>query len=884
MEIYNKLFKMLKPDDVLLTGNKRLIPFLTQAFSEYQQIQKKQAWCTLHFFTFTHWLEMLWEKQLIEHTDFSLQRLSKQQEWFLWQRIIQQPTYSFLDTRHTAKNAQQAWQLVQQAQIDYLSFHFKQTNETETWQAWAIEYVQFCQNYAFVDSSSVVNYLIHLFNKQTLHPPRRLFLIGFNEINPQYKKLLKVLKEQHCNIIYYAPTYPASKQQRLCLVDKDTECRTMAIWAHQNWQRQKKHIACIVPNLLEQRSHLLTCFNEVFSEFSPNEKHNPPFNIAAGNPLLEFGLIQTAMQGLALEDINSFALINSLLRSPYLGGSQQEQSQRALLDVALRCKAESKLSLAQLVKISQQHACPLLSALITQLIPLVKKYTADFRAKPSFWSAHFSKKLSTLAWPGERLLNSDEFQLLERWSELLTEFASLDPILGEISQANALQQLNAWIADTLFQTKTCHETPIQVLGLLDSAGLYFDALWVMGLDDRTWPAAPKPNPFIPYALQHTYQLPYASSEREYYFADLLTRKLMASSKNSIFSHPAQHLDQMLRPSVLIHSLPEIELSQLKLPHYTSLAEKIMATQQWQYAIEEPITIAENACSTGSSQLLQSQAACPFQAFGRWRLKAHFYPFPKNGLNASERGLLLHQILEQFWNVVNNQETLLAQTTSVLNQLIDSAIDHVFQRFAKKRPLIFKTHFMRIERQRLQTLLKSILTLEKQRPIFHETQHETQRQLTLGKISFTLRIDRIDTLNAMEAMIIDYKTGLPNKIDWLDERCDFPQLPLYCLSYPDTVRSFALMYCRSDKITLQGISATSTPMKQLTALTKLKTSHVFNDWSDLLNYWQASLEKLALEYQQGVAAVKPKHGANTCRQCDLQLLCRVNHPSFVSKLS
>jgi len=883
MEIYNKLFKMLKSDDVLLTGNKRLIPFLTQAFAHYQQIRKKQVWRTPQFFTFTHWLEILWEKQLIEHTGFTLQRLSKQQESILWQRIIQQSACFFLDTAHTAKNAQQAWQLVQQAQINYLSCHFKQTNETETWQTWAIEYVDFCQNHALVDLSSTINYLIYLFNQQILHPPRRLFLTGFNEINPQYKKLLKVLEEQHCDIVYYAPTYPASRQQRLCLVNKDAEYQTMAIWAYQNWQQQKKHIACIVPNLLEQRNHLLTTFNEVFNEFAPNEKCTPPFNIAAGNPLVEFGLIQTAMQGLSLEAINSFARINSLLRSPYLGGSQQEQSQRALLDVALRCEAENKLSLMQLVQISQRHACPLLSALITQLIPLIKKYASDFRAKPSFWSAHFAEKLHALGWPGERLLNSDEFQLLERWSELLTEFSGLDPLLGEISQASALQQLNEWIADTLFQTKTCHETPIQILGLLDSAGLYFNALWVMGLDDRTWPGAPKPNPFIPYALQHQHQLPYASSEREYYFADLLTKKLIASSENSIFSYSAQHIDQILRPSVLIHSLPEIELNQLKLPRYTSLAEKIMATQQWEYATEEPITIAENACFSGSTQLLQSQAACPFQAFGRWRLKAYFYPFPKNGLDASERGLLLHQILEQFWNIVKDQATLLIQTTSALNQLINRAIDQVFQRFAKKRPLIFKTHFMRIERQRLQALLKNILNLEKQRPIFYETKHETQRQLTVGKVSFTLRIDRIDTLNAMEAMIIDYKTGLPNKINWLDERCDFPQLPLYCLSDPDTVRSFALMYCHSHKITLQGISATPTPMKQLTPLTQLKTSHDLKNWSDLLNYWQTSLEKLALEFQQGVAIVKPKYGTNTCRLCDLQLFCRINHQPLTSHL-
>ncbi len=878
MEIYKKLFNLLNSDDLLLTGNKRLIPFLHKAYARYQQTQKKQFWSTPQFFTFTLWLETLWEQQFIAQTGFPLRLLKKSQECLIWKTIIQQSAYSFLDSTHTAKNAQQAWQLLQQAQLDYQSVHFKQSNETETWQIWATDFLSFCHDQAYIDLSSAVNHLILLFNKQILHPPRRIFLIGFNEINPQYKKLLKVLEEQHCKICYYAPTYHPTKLQRLCLVDRETEYQTMAVWAHQSWQLGKKNIACIIPNLIEQRTHLLNTFTEVFSELAHSDRLFPPFNIAAGNPLLEFGLIQTAMHIQGLEDINSFRQINQLLLSPYLGGAQQEQAARAQLDVTLRSNAENRLSLDQLFKFSYQHACPLLSGLITSLIPLIKKYPVNFLAKPSFWSNYFAKKLHALAWPGERLLSNCEFQLLKRWSRLLTEFASLDFILGDLSHAQALQQLHELIADTLFQAKTVHEPPIHLLGLLDSAGMYFDALWIMGLDDRTWPAIAKPNPFIPYALQRTHQLPYASSEREYYFASLLTKKLISSAENIIFSHPKQHLDQILRPSVLIKSIPEIELSDLKLPVYHALAKKIMATQHWEYYLDEPVMLEEESFTAGT-QLLQSQAVCPFQAFARWRLKAHFHPFPKNGLNARERGNLLHQVLEHFWNVVKNQASLLQQTPSALDELINNAIEQCLSSLSKKRPIGFKTHFIDIERQRLQTLLKNVIDLEKQRPVFLQTQHETKQQLSLSKLTFTLRIDRLDKLNENQTMIIDYKTGLPSKIDWLEERCDYPQLPLYCLSYAETVRSFAVMHCRSNKITLQGISAEESAMKQLTPLKKLKTSLVLNHWSDLLKHWQISLKKLAMEFEQGIAGANPKHGTNTCRHCDLQLLCRINHPQL-----
>ncbi len=306
----------------------------------------------------------------------------------------------------------------------------------------------------------------------------------------------------------------------------------------------------------------------------------------------------------------------------------------------------------------------------------------------------------------------------------------------------------------------------------------------------------------------------------------------------------------------------------------------MENQHWEYYTDDDIPITE-ANFTAGTQLLQSQAACPFQAFARWRLKAHAQPFfpQNNGLNARERGILLHHVLEQFWNRVKNQETLLALTHEALNQHINTAIDVCLNRLSKKRPLVFKPYFVTLEQQRLRSLLNNLVELEKQRPIFTHTQHEKKQQIRLGKLILSLRLDRLDQLNPKEAMIIDYKTSRPSKIDWLEARCDYPQLPLYCLSYPETVRSFSVWYLHRNQITIKGLSEEKTPLKSLIPLKKLKTSHVFHHWSDLLEHWKLSLEKLALEFEEGINHVNPKQGVTTCRQCDLQLLCRVNHPAL-----
>ena len=119
---------------------------------------------------------------------------------------------------------------------------------------------------------------------------------------------------------------------------------------------------------------------------------------------------------------------------------------------------------------------------------------------PHAWARHFSALLDAAGFPGERTLDSAEFQTRAKWYEVLGEFALLERVLPRMSCAQALARLRRLRADTLFQPES-NDAPVQVLGILESAGLEFDHLWVSGLTDDAWPLAARPNPFIPVALQ-----------------------------------------------------------------------------------------------------------------------------------------------------------------------------------------------------------------------------------------------------------------------------------------------------------------------------------------------------------------------------------------------
>ena len=80
----------------------------------------------------------------------------------------------------------------------------------------------------------------------------------------------------------------------------------------------------------------------------------------------------------------------------------------------------------------------------------------------------------------------------------------------------------------IFQPETRGQPAIQVLGVLESAGLSFYALWVMGMNDDLWPPAPRPNPLLPAELLRAAGAAHASAEVELDFARRVHGRLLCA--------------------------------------------------------------------------------------------------------------------------------------------------------------------------------------------------------------------------------------------------------------------------------------------------------------------------------------------------------------------
>ena len=112
-------------------------------------------------------------------------------------------------------------------------------------------------------------------------------------------------------------------------------------------------------------------------------------------------------------------------------------------------------------------------------------------------------------WPGDRTLSSVEHQTLEKFHGVLAEFGALDAVTGRMNLQEALACLRDLLSDTQFEPETA-SAAVTVIDSATSAGMYFDALWVTGLDADHIPAPVNPDGLIPLELQRTAGIPEAT--------------------------------------------------------------------------------------------------------------------------------------------------------------------------------------------------------------------------------------------------------------------------------------------------------------------------------------------------------------------------------------
>jgi probable DNA repair protein len=877
----------LKAGATLVTASQRLARHLAARYGAAQQAQGAPVWEAPDILPWHQWLERFWLESFgLLDADMPQLLLSDFQEQTLWEEVIRATdSEPLLQVPAAARSAREAWQLMHAWKLSIPRSQESASEDVSAFACWTKAYTQRSTDGNWLDSARLPDAVRDALAAGRLAPPRSLILAGFDELTPQQDALLTAMRAAGVTVTPLAPADQATRTARVGYDDRRAEIHAAAAWARAALESGQTRIGVVVPDLSVQRASIVRLFDEALlpAALLPGADVVRPYNVSLGEPLAAWPVIHGALLVLEFGTGSlSVARLGTLLRSPFLGGATSEASARAQLDALLRQEGEETVSISALLRRAQtelakpQSAAPQLHAQLRvwrDNIPARSKKLA-----PSAWSEQFATLLKLAGWPGDSPLASESHQAVMAWRELLAAFAAQDVVSAQGNYAEALAALRRMAGERVFQPQT-PAASVQVLGLLEASGLDFDSLWVMGLDDESWPPSPRPNPFLPLDLQRKRGLPHASAERELEFARRLTERLAASAANVVFSYPLNSDDEQRRASPLLQVFPELLPSDFPAPH-PGIASRLFAARDIETLSDEQApALAPGSVVKGGTRLFQYQAACPFRAFASLRLDARTPEEPEPGLDAKARGMLLHAALEALWNTLGSHAALCGMAEDSLMYAIGTAVNGALEELARDRSQTLTGRFREIETRRLTRLLRAWLEQEKARAPFKVVAAEQKTTIKLGGLVVEGRMDRVDELEDGTRVILDYKSGKTSIQSWEGERPDEPQLPLYAIDMRQRQPVAAALFAqlRAGELGFKGLAARTGIAPEVKPAGDTEAI-----WQAQLDAWQTTLTTLAEAYRAGDARVDPKKFPQTCEHCGLQALCRVHerHPQEV----
>jgi len=867
----------------VVTVNQRLARALREAYATRRRSDGDSAWRQPHVSSWEHW-----QLQLLQQLAEDDRLLSEAQELHLWQQVIAEglsPELKLqLQVPATARMAREAHALLISYAVDFTVD--AASEDHRMFLVWRQAYRQRLAQLDALERAELPALILKAFADGDLEPPAQLIVAGFDDLRPDQVALLDKLAALGTVIGRWSGE--DERQASLSLVaaaDPEDEVRRCALWARELLEQGNARLAVVI-----SEPHLYRTLVEetLLAELAPQallegQRLEGLVSFSLGGALAEEGIVASALRILSLDRTLHFNDISSLLRSPWLGDLPHEDRARMRLESDLREAGELYWSPRSLQGFKPRVYAPAgrpqtrqgeANYLSSLMASLSKSLAAGRQPRhASEWAAALRQLLLDCGWPGQRELNSRDYQARNEFFELFDELASLDRLGRPLKRSEAMAFLSRRAQERAFQVKESTGA-VQVMGLLEATGLDFDHLWVLGLHDGAFPASPRPNPFIPVPLQRAQSMPHADASRELEFAGQVAARLFCAAPEVVVSFPQQFEGSERQVSPLVTTgepLPPPAVESCDpfrcIRKQPGLLEEITDRQAPPIHSHKPVS--------GGTSLLKDQALCPFRAFAHHRLRSEELTRLDIGLNAMQRGTLVHHMLEAYWKDTSDQQSLCRQPLDARQQALRKAADAALSRLERDKRHDLPPDIRQIEQERLLSLGLEWLEVEAGREPFRVEELEKPHESVVGSLTIRTKVDRIDRLAAGGLAIIDYKTGKPDALQWLHERVAEPQLPVYVRDFSDQqIAAVLFAQVRAGECRFRGISDDQPfpglPERRLNA----RLEELDFDYPAVLAHWDRALPRLGDSFVAGDAAVEPLDGETTCRYCDYPTLCRI----------
>ncbi len=820
------------------------------------------------------WTASLWQNAVLRGEDDRV-LLNAMQNAELWAGVLREsmpdtlrPVRSLVDLCVQAQHLLYSYR----AADAMLQFTGSSGSDAAQFRTWFRAFSDRCDQYRLLPAAALEDALQRLPGRLVTTP---LALLGFDELLPSRRSLLDRVRGEEIAV---------TSLDAASLMDVQDGPATMCVCCdgQDEWRKlgralrkavAEKHgssVVVVVPDLAASRPSLERELRQAFAapdNVTTDVATGTAWEFSEGRPLRTLHMVADAL-GLLRWAVGPepAAFVGALMQSPYLHFGVS-------MDVAAEVEVDTLRAPNQIrpdwTMQALSRQCPPAMRDVLNSVVSASHQLKGFRSMGA-WTEAVGNVLSAAGWPGQRELSSDEYQTMDRWSDLLDGMASLDMFERPLAFADFISMLDEGAMKLRFAPEN-KGAAIQILSPEEAAGVTADWLWLAHADDARWSGKRSASPLVPWALQVEYGMPGTDPARDGEAHRQVTERLLRSASETTISYAATDATGGVRPAAVLRWFPKLERadSAPENPPDDPALEVMRDDLGPAFESDAPVP--------GGVAVLQSQAACAFRAFAEKRLYSTEPEPVELGFDARDRGTHMHGVLELFWNRTGTQAELLRlRAAGNLQASVQADIDAVLAHTSVQP---WTAAYLRVQRSRLKQVVLQWLEIEAQRPAFEVSATERKVEASMGPLRFNIRVDRVDTVIKDEVpslVLIDYKTGKPSASRWMGPRPEEPQLPFYAVAAglgDVQAIAFATIKAGEKNMGMQSFPA-ATPL-----LSTGKPSKHPQSFTDQAEEWKDTLLRLSEEFAAGNARVDPREYPATCKHCRQRMLCRLDPESM-----
>ncbi|WP_196137492.1 PD-(D/E)XK nuclease family protein [Aliikangiella sp. G2MR2-5] len=730
--------------------------------------------------------------------------------------------------------------------------------------------------------------------------PNKVLMIGFNEVTPVENAFLEKIQERNCSVESFYPQKNEPNVYKAICQNSSQEIEFAAAKSLE-WTSAypDESIGVVVHGLSGQVEKV----HQIFSDYFQEDEIKPwsglgkcRYNVSAGTPIAQIPKASAALKILKLKSFElSLEELRFIKNTPFIYWGEFEGTIKNFLN-QLSLLALPKYRVDYLIEQINQHENVNQLKLLRARIIELKERSFITRALPA-WSRSWKHCLQQWGWGtiGEACSDSnqshfnqgiDDFSVKVEsdFLDCLIDFSKLSITGIKYSHKAAFELFTQLVKQSAFQLPS-DRTNVHVLGVLEAVGLEFDRVILIGFNRGNWPQKASASPFLPYDFQGMHDMPGSSAEREYRYAEQVSRSLLGIADEICITQSKTSENGEQLSSIFFESIP---VKEFRLDKLIKGSVKLNTDYRWRSDCS--IDIPQGTVK-GGAYLLSDYAKCPFMAITRHVLKVDASEELKEGIDPRVKGTWLHRAVELFWNHTQSQSNLISLSCDELISKVEEYVNQAKVEQEHKLYAAVAPEIIEIERRKMITLISEWLEIDKQKPAFR-VKTEVEKSLELAGLNFSFKIDRVDTFENQSIEIIDYKTGKVSVKKWMSERPEEAQMPAYVIACENEAQAIneqlnlsALSYARlrTGEVSRVGIvfdlkSSSEFQVFEQTVNQPFKVKklnkEVYDTHRPLKTQWRENLERLAANIASGMAPVSPGNINETCQFCEYSSFCRI----------